>query len=262
MKTPAFTVSFVLDDIKTHKLICLRDDPVRLSDISSTKLGPIKIYQENDTELGCPSENIPSTPGEYKCNVKPNMNESSHGFSTVNLTNTLHVNKEMFLTVNITVREEAPGLDVLVVDLFCWEPARLFSFVKGKVQIFFEQKAQCDNDDQARDISLCENSKSCPKDTLCSTVVNAAKRCIPYGDQLFVAMPAFKNSQSLCEFENCLEEMLVGSKSECLSDWNGEYLTCFKTIRVSEVHGKTAVKLVNTGVLGTTKMDASFYFMR
>ena len=216
-------------------MICFPSDPVELSDIANTKLGPIIIYQQNNTELSCPSENRPSPSHKYQCNVKPNMNESSYGFTTMNFTNALHVDNEMFLRVNIYV-SEVSGLDRLVLDLFCWEPSRLFSFVKGKIEIFFEQKAQCEEDDQQRNINLCENTKSCPKDTLCSTVVNAGKRCIPNDDQLFVAMPAFKDKQSLCEFENCLEEMLVDpNSSDCLSDWNGEYVTCFMPIHDSEV---------------------------
>ena len=230
-------------------MICFPSDPVELSDIANTKLGPIIIYQHNNTELSCPSENRPSPSHKYQCNVKPNMNESSYGFTTMNFTNALHVDNEMFLRVNIYV-SEVSGLDRLVLDLFCWEPSRLFSFVKGKIEIFFEQKAQCEEDDQQRNINLCENIKSCPKDTLCSTVVNAGKRCIPNDDQLFVAMPAIKDTQSLCEFENCLEEMLVDPNSSCLSDWNGEYVTCFMLICDSKVQRKAGAELVYNGIVG------------
>lgn len=214
-------LSFVLDDIKTHRLICFPNDLVQLSDIANTKLGPITVYQGNNTELSCSSENKPSPTQEYKCNVKPNMNESSYGFTTINFTNALHVDNEMFLRVNISV-SEVSGLDKLVLDLSCWEPSRLFSFAKGKIEIYFEPKLQCEKDDQPRNVSLCENTKSCPKDTLCSTVVNAGKKCVPNDDQLFVVTPAFKYAQTLCEFENCLQEMLVDPKRDCLTDWNGE----------------------------------------
>jgi hypothetical protein len=216
-------ISFFLDDVKTHRLICFSNDQVRLSDLARTKLGPVIIYQDNDTELICPTENNPYPPPDYRCNVKPDMNQSSEAFTTVNFTNALYIDNEMFLRVSIPVSEEVSGMDKLVLHLFCWDPDRLFSFVKGRIEIALTHEALCEEDHQPRNNSLCSNTKSCPEDTLCSKVINAAPRCVPSDDQLFVIIPRIRDGELLCKFESCLQEMLVNSTTGCLSDWNGRY---------------------------------------
>ena len=209
------------DDVKTNKQICFSNDPVRLSEIAKTKLGPVIIY--NNTELSCPSENHP--PPYYRCSVKPDMNESSEVFTTVNFTNALYVDNKMFLRINISINREISGLDKLVLDLFCWQPARFLSFVKGRIQIPLAHKAVCENDNQPRNSSLCDKTQPCLEDTLCSSVINAEQRCVSSDDQLLVVLPAFTAIESLCTFESCLQEMLADPKSDCLSDWNGRSIT-------------------------------------
>ena len=212
-------LSFFLVDVKTHKQICFSTSPVRQFDITKTKLGPIIIY--NNTESSCPTENTPHPPPQYKCNVKLNVNSSSQ-VSTL-LTNAFYVDNEMFLRVNKSINDEVSSLDLLVLDLFCWDPERLFSFVKGSIEIPLDHKTICADDNQLRDDSLCDESQRCPEDTLCSKVVKAGQRCVPNEDQLFVVMTATSNdAESFCKFESCLQEVLSDPENDCLLHYNGE----------------------------------------
>ena len=150
------------------------------------------------------------------------MKQSSESFAKVNFTNALYIDREMFLTVNISIRETKSALNKLVLDLFCWKPDQFYLFVKGSIEIPLTHTAVCEDDHQPRNENLCEN-KPCSEDTICSKVINAGKRCVPTVDQLYVIVPTFSDAFWLCEFEKCLQEMLGNQETSCLSKWNGMY---------------------------------------
>ena len=151
------------------------------------------------------------------------MNESSIGFARVNFTDALHVDKDMFLRVQIHVNNDNSSLDKLILDIVCWQPHQLFSFVKGNIQIPIARESVCEKDVQSRNDSLCRNTSRCPKDSLCSRVVNAKERCVSNTDQLFVVLPAIKEEKMFCKYESCLQDMLRDPDSGCLSTLNGMY---------------------------------------
>ena len=206
---------------------------MRLSDIANTKLGPVIIYHENNTELGCPSkDNYHLPPPVYDCDVKPNMTASSNDFSSVNFTNALSIDKDMFLRVKISVSEKVKGLDKLVLDLRCFKPDRLFLLVEGSIEVTIAFEGVCQNDVQPRNDGLCKDTKSCPKDSLCTKVVNADQRCVANDDQLLALIPSQgQEIKFLCKFESCLQKKLRDPNNTCLSDWNSKYgcfyLHCF-----------------------------------
>ncbi|XP_028410357.1 uncharacterized protein LOC114532970 [Dendronephthya gigantea] len=215
-----FAIS-IKDDVEEHKLICFSSDPVRLSDIATTKLGPVIIYHGNNTNFVCPSkDHFSSPPDVYECEVKLNMTASSKDFINVNFTNALSIDKDMFLWVRISVSEEVKGLDKLALDLRCFKPDRLFSFVEGSIEVGIAFEGVCENDIQPRNESLCKDNKTCHDDSLCTKVVNAEQRCVANEDQLLVLLTATPDIALLCEFETCLQETLHDPENVCLSGWN------------------------------------------
>ena len=212
-------LSFFSANAKTHNQICFSTSPVRLFDVATTKLGPIIIY--NHTELACPVENTPHSPPLYKCNVKPDMNSSLQILTMVNLTNAFYVDDEMFLRVNESINDQVAALDTVVLDLFCCDPNRLFSFVKGSIEIPLVRETTCVSDNQPRNDSLCGKSQRCPEHSLCSKVVNAEQRCVASENQLFVVMSNAKDTESFCKFESCLQEVLSDPENDCLSHYDG-----------------------------------------